>query len=312
MTATAKEVAEARVQALGDKIIEAFSDRHELVAAFADPDFQFSLRDAARTAASSDNEYTEQLLVDLLANRAEEGNTARVRLATSHAIRAADKLSKEALNGLTAIWALSFLWSPGATFDESLTGESSDAGTLVALGLPSDNGWVSDLDVLNLARLQTLGRRNAYVDVLAHRFRAFLVPGIDGEADQALLAETQQAVPELRSLIIEHPLKPGYFMLTPSDEEAVKAALPEGATRDQSISAIIGKNGYGMEDNTARASLAALTDAAPLATVRDWWSTVPTFDFTVAGDVIGFVSARRHFGIANARSIADLLRMRAT
>ncbi len=312
LTAAAKEVAEERVQALGDKIISAFSGRPELFAAFSDPDFQFSLRDAARTAASTDDAHTEQLLIDLLTNRAEEGNATRVRLATGQAIRAADKLSRDALAGLTAVWTLSYLSSTGETFRERLEGESQDAATLLALDLPTDNGWVGDLDILNLARRQLLGGRNAYVDVLARRFGDFLVPGADSSADQALLSEAEAAAPELRDLLAEHPLKPGFVMLTPPDEKAVKAALSEQAADSPSVIALIGKNGYGMEDNTARSSLAALADAAPLATVRDWWGNVPAFDFTVAGDVIGFVNARRHFAIGNARSVADLLRLRAS
>ena len=92
LTAMAKDVAEARVKALGDGIIDAFCSRPELYRAFADPDFQFALRDAARAVASTDDEHTEQLLVDLLTNRAEEGSTTRVRFATGQAIRAADKL----------------------------------------------------------------------------------------------------------------------------------------------------------------------------------------------------------------------------
>jgi hypothetical protein len=313
LTATAREVAEARVQALGDKIIGEFSTRPELIGAFADPDFQFSLRDAARIMASTGDEHTEQLLVDLLTNRAEEGSATRVRLATGQAIRAADKLSKEALNGLTAIWMLSFISSGATTFSEKLAGESENARTLLTSGLPPDNGWVSDLDVLNLARRQPLGGRGTYVDILAQRFGAFLVPGVDGEADQALLADAQRAAPELGSLIVEHPLKPGFFMLTPSDKEAVIAALPEGAAEEQAVKALIGKNGYGIQDNTARANFGvAITETAPLVTVRDWWSEVPAFDFTVAGDVVGFVNTRRYFSIANATSIADLLRMRTT
>jgi hypothetical protein len=44
---------------------------------------QFSLRDAGRAAVSNEDKHTEDLLVDLLTNRAEQGNHSRVRLATS-------------------------------------------------------------------------------------------------------------------------------------------------------------------------------------------------------------------------------------
>jgi hypothetical protein len=84
LTLTAKAVADERVRALGDKILERFSESPQLLGAFGEPDFQYSLGDAGRAAASNDDPHTEQLLVDLLANRAETGNAAMVRLATSH------------------------------------------------------------------------------------------------------------------------------------------------------------------------------------------------------------------------------------
>jgi len=312
LTAAAKEVAEARNRALGDRIIEAFQGRPELFQAFADPDFQFSLRDAARAAASTDDEHTEQLLVDLLTNRAEEGGSTRVRLATSQAIRAADKLSKDALTGLTAIWVLSYLSTWGDTFAARMAQRSTTAAKLIALGLPSDQAWVSDLDILNLARVQSMMARQQYADLLAQRFSEFLVTGLDKTNDRTLLDDAQRVVPEIGLLLAEHPLKPGFIMLTPSDEVAVFASLPASAADIEIVKLLVGKNGYGMQDNTARANLAAaVAETASLATIQDWWQQTPAFDLTVAGDVVGFVNARRHVAIGNAASIADLLRIRS-
>jgi hypothetical protein len=146
---------------------------------------------------------------------------------------------------------------------------------------------------------------------MSRRFNTYLVPGLDRDADGDLLSEAEQIIPEVHTLLVEHPLKPCYVMLTPPDQEAAKAALPEGATDIPAISMLIGKNGYGMNDNTAQSNFAARIDSGLLATVRDWWSTVPAFDFTVAGDVIGFVNARRHFNISNVGSVSDLLGFRA-
>jgi hypothetical protein len=312
LTATAKEIAGVRNQALGERIIEAFKDRPELFQAFADPDFQFSLRDAARAAASTDDEHTEQLLVDLLTNRAEEGSSTRVRLATSQAIRAADKLSKDALTGLTAIWTISSLTATGGTFSKRFDSESKTVATLIALDLPSDNSWVRDLDVLNLARMQSMVERSQYSEVIAQRFAEFLVPGLDKDNDQALLEEVMRAVPEIGPLIHDHPLKPGFARLIPLDSEAIFASLPADAAEVEILKQLIGKNGYGGRDNTALANLTeAVTGATPFAAIQDWWGKTPAFDLTVVGDVVGFVNARRHVTIANATSIADFLRIRS-
>lgn len=58
LTLSAKTVAEERVEALGNKILERFAQTPKHLDAFKDPDFQFSLNDAGRAAASNDDEHT--------------------------------------------------------------------------------------------------------------------------------------------------------------------------------------------------------------------------------------------------------------
>jgi hypothetical protein len=89
----AQDIAGERLHRFGDKVIDRFERDPAIRPAFADPDFQYSLADASRAAASNDDEHTDDLLVELLANRAEQGNSARLRLTTNRAIQAADKLS---------------------------------------------------------------------------------------------------------------------------------------------------------------------------------------------------------------------------
>jgi hypothetical protein len=49
---TAEATADARFAAFGRRVVEAFAEDEKLRAAFADPDFQFSLRDASHAAFS--------------------------------------------------------------------------------------------------------------------------------------------------------------------------------------------------------------------------------------------------------------------
>jgi hypothetical protein len=77
MASRAGSLAEERLRAFQDHVVDQFADVPHLREAFADPDFQFSLRDAGRAAVSNDDQHTEDLLVDLLKNRAEQGNHAR-------------------------------------------------------------------------------------------------------------------------------------------------------------------------------------------------------------------------------------------
>ncbi len=303
-----------RISALADCVIEHFKDKPELFGAFADPDFQYSLRDAGRAAASNDDEHTERLLVDLLANRAEEGNSARVRLATSQAIRAADKLSLEALNGLTALWAWSSLMPQGENFAGQISAACQIAGALADLGLPTDTGWVRDIDVLNLGRVYSGGlmSRTPGEKMVQTKVAVNLITGIDAVLSKELLKTVTAAIPEISGQLTPHPLKPNFVKLGGKDKDELLTRLPANAATSAELEQLIAQNGYGSEDAGAIAKLEEITsEVVALKAVAEWWDAVPWVEFTVVGDVVGFVNARRYISFTGAGTVGELLQLRS-
>jgi hypothetical protein len=313
LTESAKDKADIRISALADKVIEHFQDRPELFSAFADPDFQYSLRDAGRAAASNDDEHTEQLLVDLLSNRAEEGNSARVRLATSQALRAADKLSLDALNGVTAVWAISFLGAQTKSFENEVQSLKDIAGALVKLGLPADREWVRDVDVLNLARVHTgIISRTVYAQVVQAKVAADLVAGIDANEEGGPIASVKAAIPSIAEHILPHPLKPGFVRLSGANRDELLGGLPEGASENAELQQLIEKNAYGSQDADAVSRLGeTVLGTGDIAMIAKWWDETPALDLTVVGDVVGFVNTRRYVAFGGATTVGELLRLRS-
>lgn len=312
LTLAARGTAHLRTKALAERVIDAFQDKPELFQAFADPDFQYSLNDAGRAAASNEEQHTEQLLVDLLTNRAVEGNAARVRLATSHAIKAADKLTKDALNGLTALWAISSLTPHTASFGMLMSSATNIDAALVSLGLPADKGWIRDLDVLNLIRVHSSLRHMFYGELVRMWAKDDLVAGIDAAAAGHLLGSLTEAIPELDAHIIPHPLKPGFVRLTGKDKDELLSKLPSAASESQELEQLISQNGYGIQDDDANANLMKAVNESPvLAAVAEWWDVTPGFELTVVGEVVGFVNARRYIAFEGPTTINDLLALRA-
>lgn len=305
----ARAVAEERVRALEDKIFERFAESPELMGAFADPDFQYSLRDAGRATASNEDEHTEKLLVDLLANRAEAGNTARVRLATSHAIRAADKLSLEALNGLTALWTISTLGASNKNLvQEQAASARSVARAVLALPLPPDNSWLQETDALNLTRSSSGGlvTRKPYRELLQDRVAPHLVHGIPQDRYRELL-EPQEAL-DLANKVAKHQLKPEFLVLLAATREEFLQDLGEGFAVSQGLEQLITMNGFGARDPEAVKSWDDVLFAQPdVPTVAAWWDATPFVDVTMVGNVIGFVNARRHINFSGIASVSELL-----
>jgi hypothetical protein len=179
LTPAAERIAHERLDQFEQKMIDRFAEDPQLRKAFADPDFQYSLRDASRATASNDDDHTEDLLVDLLSNRAMEGNRARLRLITSRAIQAADKLSIEALRGLTATWAVTTLGPSEPSALGYITACTGIATIVLGLGTETDHGWIEDLEALGLARTASgiAMSRKPYKHLLEERAAAHLNQG---------------------------------------------------------------------------------------------------------------------------------------
>lgn len=313
LSQAAAQAAEARIQSLIDRVTEHFSDKPELFAAFGEPDFQYSLQDAGRAAASNDDEHTEQLLVDLLANRAAESTGARVRLATSQAVRAADKLSLEALNGITGLWGLSFLEANIDSPQVQVTWAAQLTQTLLGIGLPSGIAWMQDADALNLHRLQGgVVSRRTYAEFLHQKVAHHLNPGLSPDEDRDLLAAVKKTVPEIGPMLTAHPLKEGFVRLPGKTRDDFTALLPGDLLRPPELDQLIEKNGHGAQDQAALDTFNTLLSAHPsISEASAWWDPLPAAEFRVIGDVIGFVNTRRYVPIDDVQTVGELLQRRA-
>ena len=310
LTPAAERIAHERLDQFEQKMIDRFAEDPQLRKAFADPDFQYSLRDASRAAASNDDDHTEDLLVDLLANRAAEGNSARLRLITSRAIQAADKLSIEALRGLTATWAVTVLGPSEPSALGYVTACTGIAAVVLRLGTETDHGWIEDLEALGLARTPSgiAVSRKPYKQLLGDRAAAHLNRGIDQETHRDLIESAVAECPWLGQLLVPHQLKPGVLALAGTTADEFRNLVPADSRQSPEIEQLIALNGFGVQDAAAVAKFNELFDQAePLVEIAAWWDLLPIFDLTLIGRAIGLVNARRHITFRGVQTIAEML-----
>jgi len=317
LTMGALEKANERIAKLTESLITAFAPRPELLSAFADPDFQFSLQDAYQSAASSAEPHTEELLIDLLSQRAEQGDSNRIRLVIGQAIKSADKLSAEALNGLTAVWVITSL-SPSrqVDFESDLSWlNTTNKKVLQDYPLPSRKEWVSDLEILNM--LQTTSgifNRRPYEEVQRDRFQRYLVNGIENSALTSIKPQLDSQAPSLQELIKPHPLKVGFHYLQIDSEVKWKEFL-EHSHIDLSllpeVETVLGNYNFASLDSIAlQAFNDRLKNEESITIISAWWNALPPFNVTRVGDVVGFANAKRKVHFTGADTISDLLALR--
>lgn len=104
--AEAEEKAVARFEELREAILLEFSkpERDAKAEAFADPDYQFVLRDAHQTYARSGEQTLKEELVRLLARRSAEPTGSRTALVLNKAIAMAGSLTKHEYAALCALF----------------------------------------------------------------------------------------------------------------------------------------------------------------------------------------------------------------
>jgi hypothetical protein len=310
LTPAAERIAHERLDQFEQKMIDRFAEDPQLRKTFADPDFHYSLRDASRAAASNDDDHTEDLLVDLLANRAAEGNSARLRLITSRAIQAADKLSIEALRGLTATWAVTNLGPSEPSALGYITVSAGVAAVVLRLGKEANHGWIEDLEALGLARTSSgiAVSRKPYKQLLRDRAAAHLNGGLEEETHRELIDSAVAECPWLGQLLSPHQLKPGFLALAGTTVDEFRNLVPTDSRQSPEIEQLITLNGFGLQDADAVAKFNELFDQAePLVEIATWWDVLPMFDLTVIGRAIGLVNARRHITFVGVQTIAEMV-----
>ena len=92
--------------ALEDKLIPKMKQHDETLKIFGDPAFQFVLRKAQISAASSGEERDLDMLSELIVHRAEQNGNRERTLGISKAIEIIDQIPESSLIGLSSFYAI--------------------------------------------------------------------------------------------------------------------------------------------------------------------------------------------------------------
>ena len=209
-TKEAVAIANERVNKLEDKLIPKMLEYDKSLKVFSDPDFQFTLRNAQISAASSDKEEDYDILSELLVHRAEHGNQREQKLGISKAIEIVDKVSDEALCGLACFHIVAHLNTDSPILENGLALLNSLSEKMIKdKPLPVTTDWLEHLDLLSAIRLGVDGINSfkKLKDIMPIKLPQYFECGIkkDSEDFQKLNSELiSNGLPV--NCFIQHPL----------------------------------------------------------------------------------------------------------
>lgn len=296
-TAEALDKASGKIEELVHKAVTRFTETNNL-GSFADPAFQKLLHKAQISAAASDGEGDIDMLVGLLEARVSNRDSRPLRASISRAVEIVDEVDGQALDALTATYAL-FTWSPTAgVLAVGLRAMEDILFLFLDSVLPDGSDWLEHLEALGAVRISHFGTRRSFLDIkTTEGLLGYVARGVpQGEVDDqnwATLVPNSPLVP-----LIPHELRPGHLRLPYASLASFKSALREsveGSLNEQYLSAAKDLTGFGDVDQEARDQLTRELAKHPhLARFIQWWDSASlVFTLTGVGRVLAISNLKR-------------------
>src|SRR5690606_36882980 len=152
-TQEALNIASYRVTEFENRLMPKITQVEGALEAFADPSFQLLLVEAQKAAASTERPVDYDLLSELLIHRFQQGENRIARAGISLAVEIVDKVSDDALLGLTVRHALDRFLPTSGDIYQGLDVLNDLFGKILYRDLPVGQDWLDHLDILDAVRL---------------------------------------------------------------------------------------------------------------------------------------------------------------
>ena len=204
-TQEALEIANARIAEFENSLMPKMEQVEGALEAFADSGFQILLVEAQKTASSTERPADYDLLSELLIHRFEKGDNRNSRAGISLAVEIVDKVSDEALIGLTVSHAVTQFVPISGHIHQGLDTLDGLFGQIIYGELPAGQEWLDHLDILNATRLSSFGGMKKVRDYYSDMMSGYVDVGINKGSEnfsKAIDVLDRNNLP--RDLLIDH------------------------------------------------------------------------------------------------------------
>lgn len=313
LTQEAREIAIERVGKFEDDLIPKIEKIEGAINAFADPDFQFALTSAHKTAAATERENDYELLSELLIHRVHKKGNKNSCAGISRAIEIVDDISDDALLGLTVCFAVQQYTPLSGNITEGLSVLDGLFGKIGVQSLPNGMEWLDHLDILDAIRVSTVSSLRKYEEHIHGKIPGYFVGGIKKESEEYI-----QAIDLLNNnglpihILCDHELNQDYLRLEVPSEGRIKdiSLIKSSNTADglkiietpltdkqcevlQTIYKMCANNTQSQQiikENFSK----KIKEYNNLCIIKDWWNSISSaFQITAVGRVLAHSNAKR-------------------
>ena len=157
--------------------------KDEILDSLKKPEIIIAIKETMRQAVCTDDEKSYELLSRLLSNRIKYSDDKLIALSLKNASEAAIEITDGALTGLTVILLIEKYVPTSISIMQGLEVLNNMFGIVDLEKLPDGRGWLEQLDILKLVRVETFMRMKNLTDCYSNEFNGYVCVGIKKNSD---------------------------------------------------------------------------------------------------------------------------------
>jgi hypothetical protein len=312
-TQDALAIANSRITDFENSLMPKMEKVDGALEAFSDPGFQLLLVNAQKAAASTERPADYDLLSELLVHRFKKGNNRIARAGISLAVDIVDKISDDALLGLTVAHAVNSFLPVSGGIHQGLDVLNDLFEKVIYSQLPVGHEWLDHLDILNAIRLTSFGSLKKVQQYYSEALPGYIDVGIQKDSENftaAIKILDDNDLP--RQLLVEHSLNSEYFRIpipnkAQIDSISLQQQFIQGGSvvvapirlSEKQIGALnsiysLYSQDNGLKQRNINLFMEEWEKRPNLKALKEWWDNIPTMlTITSAGKVLAHSNAQR-------------------
>lgn len=232
----AEDRAREKLSNFSDKVLPKLV-KAEMLDAFSDPTIQMFYRTAQQTAISSERDIDYDVLSELLVYRINNKGDIAKKASITRAAEIIDKISDDALLALTVKYCNNLEPVSGNIHEGLSALDDMYKKILDGKEIPVDNDWIDNLEILGLARIESIAEMKRFEDILFSKLKGYSSKGI--EKNSKLFEETIEKLSANKipsSVLTEHELNPNHMRIAVVNKENIENFIFENKNSSMPIS----------------------------------------------------------------------------
>lgn len=304
LNAIAQDEARDRGEKFKEILISKLVDE-KLLDGLKKPEVMLAIQETVKQAIYTDEEKSYELLSKLLASRIKYPDNKLIASSLKNATEVAIEIADEALLGLTTIFLIETYSPTSIMIKKGLSVLNSMFGIVDLGSLPLGNGWIEQLDVLRLVRINSIANMNKIIDYYSNNLNGYVCVGIKKDSEKYKEAvEILEKVNLTKNDLITHELNEEYVRLPFPIENEFNNSFPHFAMDGKLIAQLSSEQKQAYEKivmlyekndvilNAIKNRFAEMWNQFPnLVKVRDWCDNIKvSFNVTIVGKMLAYAN----------------------